>query len=129
MLEKMLVGVLGLSMAQTFVTNAVKCLPPAALEPSAAELAACGPVLQAQLAVVRPDVVLVMGDVATRALFNDSAGAAAARGVWRTLDVAGRKVPAMTTFHPAHLRARPADKRLVFGDLKLVRARLDESRR
>ena len=129
MLENMLVGVLGMQAGQAYVTNIVKCQPPAARGPSQAELTACAPVLHAQLAVVQPDVVLVMGDVAARALFGATGGVAAVRGQWRTLDVAGRTLPAMATFHPSYLQDRPGDKRLVFGDLKLVRARLEAAGR
>jgi DNA polymerase len=112
--------VLELSREQVYIGNVVKCRPPGNRQPAPDETAACLPFLEAQIEAVAPDVLLVLGGVAMKALFGTDTGIKRARGLWRTW----RGIPALPTFHPAYLLRTPADKRLVFEDLKSVRARL-----
>lgn len=61
-----LLGEAGLSRGDAYVANTVMCRPPANRRPTDAEVAACAPYLELQLAVVRPRVVLALGrDYAT----------------------------------------------------------------
>ena len=121
MLDKMLENVLGLRREQVYILNVVKCRPPENRNPLPAEIEACRPFLEAQLAAIRPRFLLVLGGVALKALFRTDDGIMRSRGQWRTLN----GVPAMPTFHPAYLLRTPDDKRLTFADLKLLRARMD----
>lgn len=120
MLDRMLQNVLGLGRGDVYICNVVKCRPPGNRAPAPGEVAACLPFLEAQIQAVAPDVLLVLGAVALKALFNDEGGIKRARGSWRTW----RGIATMPTFHPAYLLRTPADKRLVFDDLKAVRDRL-----
>jgi len=81
----------------TFVTNAVKCRPPGNRRPKASEAAACRPYLAAQLAAVRPKVVVALGASATRALLGPDATFAAVRSRWAVSG--GRRI--LATVHPA----------------------------
>jgi uracil-DNA glycosylase len=122
MLDKMLVHVLGLPRPEVYILNVVKCRPPKNRNPLPEEIDACRPFLNAQLKNIGPKVILVLGTVAFKTLFQTSDGITRNRGVWKELD----GVPTMPTFHPAYLLRNPADKRLVFADLKEARARYDE---
>ena len=124
MLERMLSNVLGLGREQVFITNVVKCRPPENRNPTPDEIGRCLPFLRAQMRVVAPEVVLVLGSVATRALFGPEAGVTRVRGPWREVSWAGGSAQAMATFHPAYLLRRPEDKRLTFQDLKEVKRML-----
>lgn len=124
MLDGMLERVLGLRREQVYILNMVKCRPPRNRNPQEDEIEACRPFLRAQLASVRPDLVLVLGSVASKALLGE--GITAARGRWHGLAWPGGGARAMATFHPAYLLRKPEDKRLTFEDLKQVRAALDE---
>lgn len=124
MLDGMLEGVLGLERDQVYILNLVKCHPPRSRDPSDDEIAACRPFLRAQLASIRPDLVLLLGDVASRSLLGQDI--TRARGQWHGLAWPGGGARVMATFHPAYLLGRPQDKRQTFGDLKLLRQALDQ---
>ena len=126
MLDRMVENVLGLQRSQIYIANVVKCRPPDNRNPEPEEVAACQPFLRAQLGAIEPDLVLVLGRVAAQTLFETGRGITSLRGQWKLLDLGGRKVPAMCTFHPAYLLRRPEEKRKTFEDLKALRARMDE---
>ncbi len=117
-----LLASIGRSRRDVYVTNVVKCRPPKNRNPEPAEVEACRPFLEGQLAAIAPKLVLALGSVASRALFGDGAGITRTRGRWH--EYAG--IPAMPTFHPAYLLRRPEDKKYTFEDLKKLRERYDE---
>jgi len=126
MLDRMLENVLGLPRSKVYITNVVKCRPPDNRNPTADEIARCRPFLLSQLRVVKPKVVLVLGSVACRAVFETHSGVTRLRGEWRTLRFPGGEAKAMPTFHPAYLLRQPDEKRKTFADLKAVKAALQE---
>jgi DNA polymerase len=87
----------GLTRAQCFVTNVVKCRPPNNRSPKTEELEACRPWIDAQLEDVRPGVVLALGNTAARSLFGF------VQGIGRTHGLVVRLAsgPGMATYHPA----------------------------
>lgn len=56
-----LLGSIGLSRQVVFITNMVKCRPPNNRDPFPGEIAACGDYLDAQIAQIRPDVIVPLG--------------------------------------------------------------------
>ena len=124
MLDRMLANVLGLERSQVYIANVVKCRPPGNRNPEAEEVARCRPFLLAQMRVIQPKIVLVLGSVASRAVFGTSAGITRLRGSWRDLEYPGGRARAMPTFHPAYLLRQPGEKRKTFEDLKAVKAAL-----
>lgn len=90
-----------------FVTNVVRCNPPANRRPSAAEMASCLPYLWQELALVRPDIVVPIGDVALQALAPALLGrpvppiSAAHAQVWPTVGPGPRLVVPLR--HPARI--------------------------
>lgn len=125
MLDRMLVNVLGLQRQDVYITNVVKCRPPDNRNPQGEEIARCAPFLQAQLRVVDPDVVLILGSVATRTVLRTTSGVKRLRGQWQQVRWPGGSARAMATFHPAYLLRQPQDKRLTFQDLQEVKRALD----
>lgn len=120
MLDKMLIHVLGLPRSEVHILNVVKCRPPNNRDPHPREAATCMPFLERQLEALQPKVILVLGRIAASYLVG-TRYITRARGRWHRW----RDVPVMPTFHPAYLLRKPQDKRLVFEDLKAVRARYD----
>ena len=57
-----------------FVTNVVRCNPPANRTPNRAEIAQCQPFLWQELALLQPRIVVPLGNVAARALFPQLLG-------------------------------------------------------
>lgn len=109
---------LGLTRQECFVTNVVKCRPPANRPPRPDELAACRPWIELQLAAVAPPVILALGNTAARVLFGYEQGIGQTHG--RVTHVDG--VPGVATYHPAAaLRNGPSVVDVMRADLRVVR--------
>jgi uracil-DNA glycosylase len=52
---------IGLSRAEVYITNVLKCRPPMNRDPMPNEAEACSPYLARQLALIQPKVVLILG--------------------------------------------------------------------
>lgn len=111
---------------QVFITNTVKCRPPQNRNPEPAELAACAPVLQRQMELVRPRLVLAMGRFAAQQLLRTEEPLGRLRGRVHRLTGAGAAwagdlgVPVVVTYHPAYLLRNPIDKAKAWDDLCLA---------
>lgn len=86
-----------LSRRSVFITNVVKCRPPANRGPRADEVEACRPYLMSQIATVRPKVLVTLGSTALRGLLGAGIDLKDARG--KTL--AFGDIPVLPTYHPA----------------------------
>lgn len=51
----------GLQREQVFITNVIKCRPPANRDPYPDEITACAPYLKRQIAVINPQVIVTLG--------------------------------------------------------------------
>ncbi len=111
----------------TYICNVVKCRPPNNRDPERDEVSACVGFLNAQLAVVRPKVIVGLGRVAVHALLDTTTPISKLRGTWQSY----QGIPFMPTYHPSYLlraeRDREQEKKLkgeAWNDLKLVMERL-----
>lgn len=116
LLTKMIEGI-GYKREDVFIGNINRCRPPGNRAPTIDEAHTCRPFLLREIAVVRPKVVVVMGNTALHNLLDTKEGITKVRGVFR--DYFGVKV--MPTFHPAYLLRDPNKKREAWEDLKMVR--------
>lgn len=97
LLDRLIVEELGVGRSQCYIANVVKCRPPENRDPLPLEVATCRHYLEGQLELVRPRVVVTLGNFATRALLDTTEGVTKLRG--RSYPFAtGVLVP---TFHPA----------------------------
>jgi DNA polymerase len=92
----------------TFVTNVIRCNPPANRAPTTTEIANCRPFLRAELARVRPAVLVTLGLHATRAAAAEFLGREVERiGALHAepLPVPGRRWPRILvpSRHPARV--------------------------
>ncbi len=99
-----------------YILNTLKCRPPRNRAPLPIEVSACRPFLEEQLAVIRPKVIVPMGNHAVRAVLGESPGITRIRG--QVIDALGVKV--IPTFHPSYLLRNPAAKRDTWLDLQTV---------
>jgi len=120
LLTKM-IEAMGLKREEVIIGNVNRCRPPGNRQPTLEEAAICRPFLFREIAAVRPEVIVVMGNTALRNLLEIKAGISSVRG--RFQDYQGIKV--MPTFHPAYLLRDPSKKRETWEDLKKVMEYLD----
>jgi uracil-DNA glycosylase family 4 len=97
LLDKLVLQELGLDRSAFYIANVVKCRPPANRDPLPAEIAACRPYLEAQLAFIDPVVVVTLGNFSTRLLLDTTEGITRLRG--RSYPFRGGHL--VPTFHPA----------------------------
>lgn len=104
---------------EVYISNTVKCRPPSNRNPESDELAACAPVLAAQLGALQPKVILALGSVATQSLLGTKEPIGKLRG---RVHPYGSAV-LIPTFHPAFLLRNPGQeyKRMAWDDLKLAK--------
>ncbi len=116
LLTKIIEGI-GLKREDVCIGNINRCRPPGNRQPLPPETAACRPFLLREIAVVRPKVIVVLGNTATQNLLDIKTPISKLRGNFQ--DYFGVKV--MPTFHPAYLLRDPHKKREVWEDMKKVR--------
>ena len=92
-----LLSEIGLRREDVYIANVVKCRPPGNRDPLPDEIEACRPYLQGQLDLIRPRVVVTLGNFATRVILDRQVSISRVRGQRFTVD--GRTV--IPTFHPA----------------------------
>lgn len=112
---------MGLARSDVYIANVVKCRPPNNRNPEPDEIVACEPFLKRQVELVRPEVIVSLGNFATQALLGDRTSISRRRGRWHEF----KGIALMPTFHPSYILRNPADKRLVWQDIQLVMERLD----
>lgn len=109
---------LELTRAQCFVTNVVKCRPPANRTPRPTEIAACRPWLVEQLAECQPKVILALGNVAAKSVLGFEKGIGATHGQV----VAVGPARGLATYHPAAaLRGGPSVVEVMRSDLRVLK--------
>jgi len=115
-----IIKAMGLAREDVYIANVVKCRPPGNRNPEPDEIESCAPFLQAQIASIRPTVIVALGKFAAQTLLQTETPISRLRGQFH--DFGG--VAVMPTFHPSYLLRNPAAKREVWEDMKLVMQKL-----
>ena len=118
-----IIEAIGFKREEVLIGNVNRCRPPGNRQPTLEEAAICRPFLFREIAVVQPEVIVVMGNTALHNLLEIRKGISSVRGQFQ--DFRGIKV--MPTFHPAYLLRDPSKKRETWEDLKKVRDYLDST--
>lgn len=105
---------------RVYIANAVKCRPPGNRTPEAAEMAACWPYLERQIALLKPKIIVLLGKAAVHAVLHDDKSLASLRG--KPFEFAG--IPVVVTYHPAYLLRNLPDKAKAWEDLLFARRML-----
>jgi uracil-DNA glycosylase len=107
---------MGLKREDVYIANVVKCRPPDNRNPEPDEVATCEPFLKKQIDLVRPEIIVGLGKFAVQTLLQSKVPITKLRGTWHSY----HGIKLMPTFHPAYLLRNPADKKLVWEDIKKV---------
>jgi uracil-DNA glycosylase len=97
LLDRLVAEELGVDRSRFYIANVVKCRPPDNRDPRPEEIAACRPYLARQIELIRPTVVVTLGNFATKLLLETDQGITKLRGASYPFGDA-HLVP---TFHPA----------------------------
>lgn len=115
-----MIEAMSLRREDVYICNVVKCRPPNNRDPERDEVAACEGFLQAQLDILRPEVIVTLGRHATQTLLRSEVPISSLRGRWASYE----GIPLLPTFHPAFLLRSPEKKREAWADLQEVMRKL-----
>jgi DNA polymerase len=100
-----------------YIANVLKCRPPGNRNPEPDEIAQCAPLLQRQIALLQPRIILALGRFAAQSLLGSDAPIGKLRG--QVHHHAG--IAVVVSYHPAYLLRNPVDKARAWRDLCLAR--------
>ncbi|MGY9025436.1 MAG: uracil-DNA glycosylase [Candidatus Pelagibacterales bacterium] len=120
LLDKML-NAIDLDREKVYIANIIPWRPPANRRPTKEEIEICLPIILKHIELINPKVLLLLGSTSTYALLKNDTPITKIRGEWFSLDVNGKKIQTMPTFHPAFLLRQPKQKKHVWTDLQNVR--------
>ena len=121
LLTKMLAAI-DVPREKTYICNVVKCRPPGNRTPAPDEAAACIGFLRQQFALVRPEIVVLLGKTASAYVLQQEVFIGRDHGTW----FARKNVRFMPTYHPSALLRDPSLKRAAWEDFQKIRRALDE---
>lgn len=100
-----------------YIANIVKCRPPGNRVPQDEEANACLPYLRAQVALIKPKIIVCLGAIPAKYIIGPEIRITQDRGKW----VERKGFLIMPTFHPAALLRDPRKKADLWEDFKQVR--------
>lgn len=107
---------------EIYITNIIKCRPPANRNPEQDECFACMDYLRNQVMLINPKIIVLLGNVALKNILGKEYGITASRGKW----IEKKGIKYMPTYHPAAL-LRDENKKIDFiKDLMAVKEKLGE---
>lgn len=101
-----------------FIANVVKCRPPGNRDPEKDEVEACRGYLDAQIAHVKPKMIVALGRIAAQRLLGNDEPLSRLRGPIH--HYGARQTPVFVTYHPAYLLRAPKEKAKSWEDLKKI---------
>ena len=96
-----LLAEIGLSRADVYVVNVLKCRPPGNRDPMPQEIEACESHLWRQIELIEPRVVATLGNFATKLLSGRPTGITRVHGSEQETTLGGRRVLLYPIYHPA----------------------------
>ena len=99
LLDRLMWEEIGLTRAECYIANVVKCRPPNNRDPMPNEIEACRPYLEEQITLIDPKVIVTLGNFATKLLLESNEGIRQLRG--RVFERGAAQV--VPTYHPAYV--------------------------
>jgi uracil-DNA glycosylase len=112
---------IGLTRADVYIGNVVKCRPPENRDPTPEEIEACSPHLMEQIAFIRPRVICTLGRFATKLLADTDLSMTAIHGKAKLCEIAGVSLIVFPVFHPAAALYTPSNRQVLEQDFAKLR--------
>jgi DNA polymerase len=125
LLDKLLAGI-GLTRADVYVANTLKCRPPGNRDPLPEEKQKCEPWLFKQIELIRPKVIATLGNHATKQLTGKETGITRIHGQPQQVMYGSMQVTIFPLYHPAAALYTPAMLKVLEEDFAKLPALLDQ---
>jgi uracil-DNA glycosylase family 4 len=122
-----LLGGIGLTRADVFVANVLKCRPPGNRDPLPEEIASCEPHLFRQIELIEPKLVATLGNFATKLLSGKPAGITRVHGYEQEVTLGVRTVLLYPLYHPAAALYTPSMLKVLEEDFARIPGILDRA--
>ncbi len=126
LLDKLLGGI-GLTRADVFVANVLKCRPAGNRDPLPEEIASCEPHLFRQIELIEPKLVATLGNFATKLLSGKPAGITRVHGYEQEVTLGARTVTLFPLYHPAAALYTPSMLKVLEEDFSRIPALLERA--
>jgi uracil-DNA glycosylase family 4 len=119
LLDRLLAGI-GMTRADVFVANVLKCRPPGNRDPQPDEIESCEPHLFKQIEIIQPKLVATLGNFATKLLSGKPTGITRVHGQEQWTTLGGNKVLLYPLYHPAAALYTPAMLKILEEDFARI---------
>ena len=120
LLDKMLASI-NLDRKKIYISNIVNYRPPENRRPSEMEIKRYLPFISKHIEIINPKILVLLGSTAMNALIGDEVVISKMRGKWIEKKIGSCNTSVIITFHPAFLMRQPAQKKMAWIDLKMIR--------
>ena len=120
LLDKML-GAINLDRKKVYISNIINYRPPDNRRPTDEEIKRYLPFITKHIEIINPKILVLLGSTAMNALIGNEVVISKMRGKWIEKKFGNCKVSVIITFHPAFLMRQPAQKKMAWIDLKMIR--------
>jgi len=120
-------GAIGYDRTSFYITNTLFWRPPGNRQPNPEELAICQPFVEKHIALIDPELLVLVGGTATKAVLGTEQGITRLRGkrfTYRT-PYRDKEYPVAVVYHPSYLLRQPAQKRATWQDLLAIKSSLE----
>lgn len=129
LLDKML-NAINLDRTKVYISNTVFWRPPGNRKPTDLELDMCRPFVEKHIALIEPQILVLVGGIACYSLLDNTKTISNLRGKFYTYtnQYLPNPVTVAAIFHPAYLLRQPLQKRLAWEDLKKIKEYIDSTK-
>tara|TARA_A100001011_G_C14210179_1_gene799535 strand:+ start:452 stop:1153 length:702 start_codon:yes stop_codon:yes gene_type:complete len=120
LLDKMMAAI-DLDRNKVYISNIVNYRPPENRKPTEEEIKRYLPFITKHIEIIEPKIIVLLGSTAMNALISSSKVISKTRGKWMKKQFGSCNSYLIVTFHPAFLMRQPAQKKLAWFDLKMIR--------
>ena len=120
LLDKMLAAI-NLDRKKVYISNIINYRPPGNRKPTDKEIERYLPFITKHIEIINPKILVLLGSTAMNALIENNTVISQMRGKWIEKKFGNCKTSVIITFHPAFLMRQPAQKKMAWIDLKMIR--------
>ena len=120
LLDKMLASI-NLDRRKVYISNIINYRPPENRRPTEGEIKRYLPFITRHIEIINPKILVLLGSTAMNALVGSNVVISKMRGKWIEKKIGNCKTSIIITFHPAFLMRQPAQKKMAWIDLKMIR--------
>ena len=120
LLDKMLAAI-DLDRKKVYISNIINYRPPDNRRPTDEEINRYLPFITRHIEIIKPSILVLLGSTAMNALIGNEVVISKMRGKWIEKKFGNCKTSVIITFHPAFLMRQPAQKKMAWIDLKMIR--------